>query len=415
MENTEDKGKSKEKGLVPFWGGENDDKQAYSMDWDHDGHFWVGLTTDHVDTVVSLIRQMLVEKIGGEWPQRPSLRASGRYLEERHNHYLFADFTRKGYKERFAEIHPVETGKTIFVRFWGELWQDAKNIMIRQGFQYAPEMPKAYQLKVPGMEFSAERQAVLEKFRQSQPLVVPEGKLVATRVKSNSWIGILFVVIVLGLAAILLRDQLGQLFIKQEPLELGNILAVRSNMSVFETPEGALIFGLSADDVESKIKPENVFYGGLIDTSRTNYYAIKKIKGAGGLVLYQAPPEAIVSIPEYLTGEELAEYKPVDASSFRYDRKKDWETFRDQKVTLKGDLFEEDDGFYLQAGDGYIKISTANTFALLNLQIALLKGRPVTLFGTVSATYDWQEVRKDTKKMFRFNIAPVSYETLTAI
>jgi hypothetical protein len=414
MENAENKGKDREIGPVPFWGGENDDKQDYSMDWDHEGHFWIGLTTDQVDTVVSLIRQILVEKVGGEWSQRPSSKASGRYLEEYRNHYLFADFTRKGYKERFVEIHPVETGKTIFVRFWGGLLQDVKTALERQGFQYSSAMPEEYQLKVPGMELSAERKAILDKFRQSQPLAVPEGKLEATRVKSNTWIGILFVVIVLGVTAFLLRDELGQLFIKEEPLNLGKILAVRSNMAAFETPDGSLVYALAPDDIESKIKPQNLIYGGLIDTTKSNYYAIKRIEGSGGLVLYQAPPEAIFSIPDVLTGEELAEYQFVDASSFRYDRKRDWEKFRDQKVKLQGDLLGEEDGFYLQAGDGYIKIGTANTFALINLQIALLKGQPVTLYGTVSATYDWQEVRKESKKMFRFNIVPVSYATLTA-
>jgi|GEM_PF-2202927 len=382
------------------------------MDWDHDGHFWIGLTTDQVETVVSFIRQFLTEKMGREWADRPSPRASGRYLEERHNHYLFADFTRKGFKSRFAEIHPVETGKTIFVRFWGDLWQEAKNAMERQGFQYSPKMPQAYQLKVPGMEISAERQAVLDKFQQSQPLVVPEGKLEATRVKSNSWIGILFVIVVLGVAAVLLRDQLGQLFIKEEPLDMGPILAVRSNMAVFESPSGSLVYALTPDEVENRITPENVFYGGLIDTSRTDFYVIKKIENSEGIVLYQAPPEAVLEIPAYLSGEALQEYQTVDASKFRYDRKKDWEQYRDQKVRLQGELLEEEDGFYLQAGDGYVKISTANTFVLLNLQVAMIKGRPVTLYGTVSATYDWQEVRKETKQMFRFNIAAVDYQTL---
>ena len=412
MENTEDKGKHGGKGPVPFWGGENDDKQDYSMDWDHDGHFWIGLTTDQVGTVVSLIRQLLTEKVGGEWPERPSPKASGRYLHEHRNHYLFADFTRKGFKARFAEVHPVETGKTIFVRFWGDLWQDAKNALERQGFQYSPQTPEAYQLRVPGMEISAARQAVLDRFQQSQPLVVPEGKLEATRVKSNSWIGILFVIIVLGVAAVLLRDQLGQLFIKEEPLNMGEILAVRSKMAVFETPTGSLVYSLTPDDVETRIKPENVFYGGLIDTSRTDFYVIRKVENTEGIVLYQAPPEAIVEIPEYLSGEALLGYESVDASKWRYDRKRDWEKYRDQKVRLKGELLEEEDGFYLQVGDGYVKISTANTFVLLNLQIAMLKGKPVTLYGTVSATYDWEEIRKETKQMFRFNIAPVTYEIL---
>jgi len=382
------------------------------MDWDHDGHFWIGLTTDRVETVVSFIRQLLTEKVGGEWPERPSPRASGRYLEERHHHYLFADFTRKSFKTRYAEIHPVETGKTIFVRFWGDLWQDAKTAMEGQGFQYSSKIPEAYQLKVPGMEISAQRQAVLDRFRQSQPLTVPEGKLEATRVKSNSWIGILFVIIVLGVAAVLLRDELGQLFVKEEPLDLGNILAVRSTMAVFESPSGSLAYSLTPDDVENRIKPENIFYGGLIDTSRTDFYMIRKVENSEGIILYQAPPEAIVEIPGYVTDEALTEYESVDASKFRYDRKKDWEQYRDQKVRLQGELLEEEDGFYLQAGDGYIKISTANTFVLLNLQVAMLKGRPVTLYGTVSATYDWQEVRKDTKQMFRYNIDPVSYQTL---
>jgi len=412
MENTEDKAKHGGKMPVPFWGGENDDKQDYSMDWDHDGHFWIGLTTDHVDTVVSFVRQLLTEKVGGEWPDRPSPKASGRYLEERHNHYLFADFTRKGFKARFAEVHPVETGKTIYVRFWGDLWQEAKNAMERKGFQHSPKTPEAYLLKVPGMEISAERQAVLDRFRNSEPLVVPEGKLVATRVKSNSWIGILFVIIVLGVAAILLRDQLGQLFIKEEPLDLGNILAVRTNTAVFETAEGSLVYAITPDDVENRFEPKNVFFGGLIDTSRTDFYAIRKIENTEGLILYQAPPEAVVAIPDYPAGELLQEYQSINASTFRYDRKKDWEQYRDQKVRLQGELLEEEDGYYLQAGDGYIKIATADTFTLLNLQIAMIKGRPVTLYGTVSATYDWQEVRKDEKKMFRFNIVPMSYQTL---
>jgi hypothetical protein len=412
MENTEDKGKQGARGAVPFWGGENEDKQDYSMDWDHDGHFWIGLTTDQVDTVISLIRNFLTEKIGGEWPERPSSKASGRYLGKHHNHYLFADFTRKGYKTRFAEVHPVETGKTIYVRFWGDLWQDAKNALESQGFRHSSKMPEEYLVKVPGMEITAERQAVLDRFQRSEPLEVPEGKLEATRVKSNSWIGILFVIIVLGVAAVLLRDQLGQLFIKEEPLELGNILAVRSNMAVFERPEGSLGYAITPDEVETRFKPENVFFGNLIDTSRTDFYAIKKIENSEGMVLYQAPPEAIVSIPDYRTGEELAQYEPVDASSFRYDRKRDWEGYREQKVRLQGELLEEEDGFYLAANDGYIKIGTANTFVLLNLQVAMLKGRPVTLYGTVSATYDWQEVRKEEKKMFRFNIVPVSYQTL---
>jgi hypothetical protein len=412
MENTEDKEKLAGKGPVPFWGGENSDKQDYSMDWDHDGHFWIGLTTDQVDTVVSLVRQLLTEKMGGEWSERPSRKASGRYQEELHNHHLFADFTRKGYKARFAEIHPVETGKTIFVRFWGDLWKDAKEAMERQGFQYASTVPEAYQVKVPGLEITAERQAVLDMFRKSKPLVVPEGKLEATRVRSNSWIGIVFVIVVLGVAAILLRDQLSQMFIKEEPLNLGKILAVRSNMAVFETEEGSLVYGLTPDDVENRFKQENVFFGGLIDTSRTDFYVIRKIENSDGIVLYQAPPEAIVEIPDYLSAEALQEYQSVDASKFRYDRKKDWEGYRDQKVKLQGELLEEEDGFYLQAGDGYIKITTANTFVLLNLQIALQKSQPVTLYGTVGATYDWQEIRKETKQMFRFNIAPVSYQTL---
>jgi len=382
------------------------------MDWDHDGHFWIGLTTDQVGTVVTLVHQLLAEKVGGEWPERPSLRASGRYLEEHHNHYLFADFTRKGYKQRFAEIHPVETGKTVFVRFWGDLWQDAKNAMERQGFQYSSEIPEAYRVKVPGMEITAERQAVLDRFQRSEPLVVPEGKLEATRVKSNSWIGIVFVIVVLGIAAILLRDQLGQLFIKEEPLNLGKILAVRSNMAVFETEAGSLVYGLTPDEVETRFKPENVFYGGLIDTSRTDFYAIRKIENSEGIVLYQAPPEAVIEIPEYLTGEALQEYESVDAGNFRHDRKKDWEQYRDQKVALQGELLEEEDGFYLQAGDGYIKITTANTFVLLNLQVAMLKAKPVILYGTVGATYDWQEIRKESKQMFRFNIAPVDYQAL---
>jgi hypothetical protein len=49
---------------------------------------------------------------------------------------------------------------------------------------------------------------------------------------------------------------------------------------------------------------------------------------------------------------------------------------------------------------------------LLNLELALKRGQAVTLYGTVGATYDWKETREETKKMFRFNIKPVSYETL---
>jgi hypothetical protein len=332
----------------------------------------------------------------------------------RHNHYLFADFTRKGYKARWLEIHPVETGKSIFVRFWGELLQDVKTALERHGFQYVDQIPGEYRLTVPGTELSPEQLAAVEKFRTSQPLVVPEGKLEATRVKSNSWIGIVFVIIVLAVAAFLLRDELGQLFVKEEPLDLGKILAVRSKVAAFETPDGSLVYALAPDDIESKVKPENLIYGSPIDTSRIDYYVIKKIKGPGGLVLYQAPPEAVVTIPEYLSDEELSEYQFIDVSSFRYDRKKDWEKYRNQQVNLRGELVEEEDGFYLSASDGYVKITTANTFMLINLEIATMKGLPITLYGTLGPTYDWQEVRKDTKKMFRFNVVPVSYQTLTA-
>jgi hypothetical protein len=414
MENTEKDNRPKDVNQVPFWGGENEDKQDFSMDWDHDGQFWIALPFDRVEVIVSLVREMLSQKLGGDWPEKPSPKASGRYMGVRHNHYLFANFTRKGFKERFAEVHATETGRTIFVRFWQGLLADGKAALERGGFQYHTEIPQEYKVKVPGLEISPEQEIALEKFRTSAPLAIPEGKLEGVRTKSNSWIGVLFVVVVLALAAFLLREQLGQLFVKEEPLQLGTILTARPRIAAFEQPDGQLVYALAPDDVEMKLKPENLIFGGLIDSLRSDFYSIRKIQDPQGIILYQAHPEVIVSIPDFKERQELNEYKLLDTSTFRHDRKTGWEKYRDQKVILKGDLLEEEDGFYLAAGDGYIKITTANSFILLNLQLALKKGQPVTVYGTVGATYDWKEIRKESRKMFRLQIVPINYETLTA-
>jgi len=384
------------------------------MDWDQDGQFWIGLPAGHVEEIVSLIRQMMSDKFGGDWSQRPSQRAAGRFVENQYNHYLFAKYTHKGIKERYAEVHTSETGRTIFVRFWQGLHEDGQVTLERHGFKFHSEIPQEYRVKVPGLEITPEKTATLEKFRTSKPLSIPKGKLETIRTGSSSWIGFVFVVIMLAIAAFLLRDQLHQVFVKEKPLNLGTFLVAKSKIAVYERSGGQLIYALSVSDIESKVKPETIIYGSLIDSSRTDFYSIQKIADPQGTILYQATKEVTVSIPSFIEGNDLNQYQVVDASRFRYDKNKDWEDLQDKKVVLKGTLFLEEDGFFLGAGDGFIKLLSPDPITLLHLQVALKKSLPVSLYGMVGTTFEWEGERKETKKMFRFSIDRTSYAAMTA-
>jgi hypothetical protein len=411
MENKETKEMDKQQERVVFWGGENEDKQELSMDWSHDGHFWIALSTDKVDEIVSLVRQLLSDKLGGDWSDRPSPHASGQYLEIKHHHHLFAMYSRKGLKERFAEVHPSDTGRTIFIRFWQGLHQEAKASLERHGFQYHSQIPDHLKIKMPHKPISPEKTAALEKFRTSQPLTVPEGKARLKRGGGGKLIGLVVVVLILATGFMLLRSQL---FGKAEPLELGSFLAAKGYIASFETIDGKIVYAIADTDLENKIKADIFVYGGLIDSSRAGFYAIHKLTDSQGLILYQAFEGAAVSIPSFAEGQDLAKYQIVDAGAFRYDRKKDWEEFQGQPVVLQGLLKVETDGLFLEVSDGLIKLIGIDTFSLLNMQIAQKKGKAVTLYGIIGETFDWKTARKETHKMFRFSLDTVSYAAMTS-
>jgi len=412
MEKKEMNETDKDQGRVDFWGDKNEDKQDLSMDWSHDAHFWIALTSDRVDEIIAVVRQLLSDKIGGDWPDRPSPRAKGRFLEVRHNHHLFAEFTSKGEKDRFAEVHPTETGRTIFVRLWHDLFEEAKAAFQARGFHYHLQIPDEYQVKVPGLEISPEKAAALEKFRTSRPLDVPETAFERKRGGAGTIVGIVVLVVIVAAAAVLLRKPLGQLFVKAEPLDLGNFLAAKSEMAAFEQMDGSIVYALADTKIEDKVKAGVLVYGDLIDTSRADFYAVHKLTNADGLTLYEALEGRIVSIPSFAEGQDLNRYRAIDAGKFRHDRKRDWESLQGEQVALKGTLQKEPDGFYLLAGDGLIRLLTIDQFTLLNLQIAQEKGETVTLYGTIGETFDWKTIRQETRKMFRFTIDPVSYAAM---
>lgn len=402
----------KEQGGVDFWGEKNEDKQDLSMDWSHEGHFWIALSWDQVDQVVAIVRQLLSEKFGGDWSDRPSPRARGRYLDVRHNHYLFAGYSRKEAKDRFAEVHATETGRTIFVRFWHDLFEDAKAAFQTRGFKYHPRIPDGYQVKVPGLEISPEKAAALEKFRTSQPLAVPEGAFEGRRGGASTVVGIAVLVVIVVAAAVLLRKPLGQLFTKEEPLVLGNFLTARSRIAAFEKMDGSIQYALADGEIGDKIKPGVQIYGDLIDSSRAGFYVVHRLTDSEGTLLYQAAEGTSVSIPSFITGQDLTKYRAVDAGDFRYDKKKGWEDLQGEPVILQGALQIEPDGYYLKVSDGFIKLATTDPYTLLNLEIAQTKGKAVTIYGTIGDTFDWKTARKETRKMFQFTIDPVSYTAM---
>ncbi len=402
------------KGDVDFWGEKNEDKQALSMDWSHECHFWIALTSDNVEDVLAVVRQLLSEKLGGDWPERPSSRAKGRYFEVKRNHYLFAEYGRTDVKNRFAEVHPTETGMAIFVRFWQDMFEDAKAAFEARGFQYHPQIPKKYRVKVPGSEISPEKAAVLEKFRSSQPLEVPETMFERSRSKKSTVIGLVVFLFCVVAALVMLRSHLVQLFIRVEPLDLGTFLAAKSNVAVYEKVDGSIVYALASADIDDKMNSQVLIYGDQVDSSRFDFYAIRGINDQQGSVLYQAFEGSDVSLPTFLEGQELAKFRLIDTKNFRHDRKKDWEDLEGELVALKGQLQREPDGYYLKAGDGLVQLTSTSQFMLLNIQIAQEKGKPVTLYGTVGETFDWTTVRKESRKMFRFSVEPVTYATLTA-
>ncbi|MFC1682762.1 hypothetical protein ACFL0G_00960 [Candidatus Zixiibacteriota bacterium] len=415
MEKNEKVDTGKGQDHVVFWGGENKDKQDYSMDWSHDGQFWLALSPDRLDEILTVIRQLLSEKFGGEWPERPSPKATGQFVAVRHNHHLFATFGRKEPKERYAEIHPTDTGRTIFVRLWQGLTEEAKAAFQARGFEYHPQIPDKYKVKVPGTEITAEKAATLEKFRKSHPLTVPDGKLLGGRSGGASWKGILAVVVVILIAAVLLRGQLGELFVKKEPVDLGSFQLAQGQTAVYEKSDGRIIYALTDTTIEQLITDRTVLYGELIDTLRADFYGLQEITDAMGTPLYKAKEGAIFTIPSYLQGTALDPYTAVDAEAFHHDKKKDWEDLQGQKASLKGFVIKTADGFYLEAGDGSIKLVSQDPFMLLNLNLALKKRYQVTVYGTVGETFDWKTVRKDTQKMFSFSVDPVNYATMIAV
>lgn len=404
----------KEQGGVDFWGERNEDKQDLSMDWSHESHFWIALSWDKSDQVVAIVRQLLSEKIGGDWPDRPSPRARGRYVDVRHDHYLFAEYSRKVAKNRFAEVHAAETGKTIFVRFWQDLFEDAKAAFQARGFVYHSQIPDKYQVKVPGLEMTPEKAAALEKFRTSQPLKVPETALKGRKGGMSAAVSIAILVVIVAAAAVLLRKPLGQLFTRDEPLLLGNFLMAKSRIAAFEKTDGSIQYVLAGADISDKVKEGVQVYGDLIDSSRAGYYVVRKLTDSEGTVLYQAPEGTSVSIPSFIEGQDLAKYRALDAGDFQYDRKKGWEEFQGEQVILQGALQTEPDGDYLKVSDGLIKLITTDPFTLLNLEIAESKGKAVNVYGTIGDTFDWKTVRKETHKMFQFTVEPVSYTAMLA-
>jgi len=414
MEKNEKMDTGKGQDHVVFWGGENEDKQDYSMDWSHDGHFWIALSSDRLDEILAVIRQLLSEKFGGDWPERPSPKTTGQFVAVRHNHHLFATFGRKEPKERYAEIHPTDTGRTIFVRLWQNLTEEAKAAFQARGFEYYPQIPDKHKVKVPGTEITAEKAATLEKFRKSHPLTVPEGKLQGARTGGSSWIGIAVVVVVILIAAVLLRGQLGEMFVKKEPIDLGSFQLAQGQTAVYEKSDGQIIYALTDTTLEQLITDRTVLYGELIDSLRANFYSLKEITDAMGSSLYKAKEGATYTIPAYLEGAALEPYTAVDAEAFQHDKKKDWEDLQGQQVRLKGFVIKTADGFYLEAGDGSIKLVSQDPFMLLNLNLALKKRFQVTVYGTVGETFDWKTIRKDTQKMFSFSLATVNYATMIA-
>jgi hypothetical protein len=147
---------------------------------------------------------------------------------------------------------------------------------------------------------------------------------------------------------------------------------------------------------------------------RTDFYALQEITDAMGSTIYKAKEGAVYTIPSYLEGAALDPYTAVDAEAFQHDRKKGWEDLQGQKVKLKGFVIKTSDGFYLEAGDGSIKLEGQDPFLLLNLSLALKKRFQVTVYGTVGETFDWKTIRKDTQKMFTLSIDPVNYATMIA-
>lgn len=399
---------------VDFWGGENEDKQDVSLDWSHDGHFWIALPGEKVSEVIAVVRSLLSDKFGGDWPDRPSPRAAGRYLEVKYHHHLFAKYSHKEAKDRFAEVHPTETGRTIFVRVWHDLVEEAKAAFQAHGFIYHPQIPEEHQVRVPGTEITPEKAQALEKFRKSQPLEIPESAFERTRGGTGSLVGVVIFLALAVAALVLLRGHLGKLFVRAKPLELGTFLEARSRIAAFEKMDGSIVYILADADIGNKMKAGVRVYGALIDSTRTDFYAVDKLEDAEGKLIHGAMEGASFSIPALAESQDLATYQMVETANFRYDRKKGWEELQGEPVVLKGSLKMEADGFYLKAGDGLIRLMTTDPFTLLNLQIAQKKDKAVTLYGTIGETFDWKTVRQDTHKMFQFSLVPVDYATLTA-
>ncbi|KPL19671.1 MAG: hypothetical protein AMJ92_01605 [candidate division Zixibacteria bacterium SM23_81] len=414
MDEKETKEAHTQQDRVDFWGGENDDKQNVSLDWSHDGHFWIALPGEKVSEVIAVVRSLLSDKFGGDWPDRPSPRAAGQYLDVKHNHHLFAKYSHKEAKERFAEVHPTETGRTIFVRVWHNLFEETKAAFQARGFTYHPQIPKEHQVRIPGTEITPEKAQALEKFRKSQPLEIPESAFERTRGGSGTLVGVVIFLALAVVALVVLRGHLGKLFVRAEPLELGTFLEARSRIAAFEKMDGSIVYILTDADIGNKLKTGVRVYGDLIDSTRSDFYAVDKLENAEGQVIHAAMEGASFSIPSFAEIQELAEYQVVETENFQYDRKRGWEKLQGEPVVLKGALKMEADGFYLEAGDGLIKLITTDSFTLLNLQIAQKKGKAVTLYGTIGDTFDWKTVRQDTRKMFQFSLVPVDYATLTA-
>jgi hypothetical protein len=334
-------------------------------------------------------------------------------LDVKHNHHLFAKYSRREAKDRFAEVHPTETGRTIFVRVWHDLSEEAKAAFQARGFTYHPQIPKEHQVKMPGTEITPEKAQALEKFRKSQPLEIPESAFERTRGGTGTLVGVVVFLALAVAALVLLRGHLSKLFVRAEPLELGTLLEARSRMAAFEKMDGSIVYILADADIGNKLKADVRIYGALIDSTRTDFYAVDKLEDAEGQVIHGAMEGATFSIPSFAESQDLAKHQMVETENFQYDRKRGWEELQGEPVVLKGSLKTEADGFYLEAGDGLIKLMTTDPLTLLNLQIAQKKTKAVTLYGTIGETFDWKTVRQDTHKMFQFSLVPVDYATLT--
>jgi hypothetical protein len=268
-------------------------------------------------------------------------------------------------------------------------------------------------VRVPGTEITPEKAQALEKFRKSQPLEIPESAFERTRGGSGTIVGVVIFLALAVAALVLLRGHLGKLFVREEPLELGTLLETRSRIAAFEKMDGSIVYILADADIGNKVQAGVRVYGHLIDSTRADFYAVDKLEDMEGQVVHAALEGASFSIPSFNESQELSNYQVVETENFRHDRKKGWEELQGAPVILKGALKSEADGFYLEAGDGLIKLMTTDSFTLLNLQIAQKKGKAVALYGIIGDTFDWKTVRQETRKMFQFTLVPTDYTSLT--